>query len=149
MTALNPQALLPDFLAGAACAAGYDPLLALRRVLRPPLWVVSLLDLLYFFLLSLVSYSFFLLVSAGEVRMPLLFAGLLGAFCWRKTLGRAVCVLWRAPFYGLRLLLRPVGFLLARIFGGWKRLLAVLLRPLKKLRRIVENLLAKHRAGSV
>lgn len=149
MTELSWTAVWHALVFGAICAACYDPVSSARRVFSLPVWAVSVLDLCYFFLLASASYCFFLLESFGEVRIALVFCGAVGALVWYQTFGRLLRLLCRMVFCIVRALFSPVIWIFSKLLQPLQKFAKIPSKARKKLQRNVENLLAKHRTGSV
>jgi len=149
MTELSLLSLARAFLFGNAAAVVYDPFTALFSVLKRKRFLRNLLDFLYFFLLSLVTYSFFLLESYGEVRFLLCLFAAAGGLFWHFTAGRILQAFFRLfwkgvflLFYPIKILFRPFSTALFLLWEGVCRLCDF-------LKRNVKIALAKDRHGSV
>ncbi len=82
------QFFLAAVLLGVAAALLYDLLRVWRRFRKQSLFLVSLQDFLYWFVLGLAGFSLIYRYNAGTLRFFALFGIFLGACLYRLTLGR-------------------------------------------------------------
>lgn len=82
------QFFLAAVLLGVAAALLYDLLRVWRRFRKQSLFLVSLQDFLYWFVLGLAGFSLIYRYNAGTLRFFAFFGIFLGACLYRLTLGR-------------------------------------------------------------
>lgn len=82
------QFFLAAVLLGVAAALLYDLLRVWRRVRKQSLFLVSLQDFLYWFVLGLAGFSLIYRYNAGTLRFFAFLGIFLGACLYRLTLGR-------------------------------------------------------------
>lgn len=125
-------ALLEAFLVGLALGLLYDLIRPFR--IHAPFWGEFLLDLLYWFIVTLTVFIFAPLLSDGHIRLVMLINHFLGAIVYFKLVSRPIrfftmflanlcsrlisLILW--PF---RTITRILGAALLKIFSHFKKMM--------------------------
>ncbi len=79
-----------SILLGVAACLLYDVLRFLHKTIIKGSFAVFLGDIIYFSVISVITFCFFILFSKGVIRMYVYFGELLGFILCRKTLSRLI-----------------------------------------------------------
>lgn len=118
--------IIVSFLLGLGFAFLYDFVKGWRRVKKSSRLAVLFQDVVYFFLISLVTFLFLLAFSKGQIRAYVLLPIFLGFVVWSALISKCIC----------RILVKIISFIfeifrklklffekyLARIFEGIKKI---------------------------
>lgn len=83
--------IIVSFLLGLGFAFLYDLVKAWRRVKKSNRLAVFFQDVIYFFLISLVTFLFLLAFSRGEIRAYVLLPIFLGFVVWSLLISKYIC----------------------------------------------------------
>ena len=126
--ALEGTALLYSVILGVGSAVLYDVFRSVNKIFRPKTFVVFLLDLLYWFLLTFVFFTFFMVFTNGQVRM-FAFFGAMSGFLFSFLFFSKISMFLFCEFF---LLLRFVFTKTAAFFVSFGKLIHKNIKKFKK-----------------
>ncbi|MEF3306557.1 spore cortex biosynthesis protein YabQ [Paenibacillus sp. GYB003] len=126
---LNVQFLTLSVMAGSGAFMGvlFDVYRVLSGQLRPPRWLVPLLDIGYWIVATLVVFRLLLYSNDGQVRLYVFLALLLGVWLYFRLFSRLTV---RLVLFGIRLVKALIRF-------AGKTVEFVVIKPIRLLYRIV------------
>jgi hypothetical protein len=129
---IEATALLWSIILGVGSAVLYDAVRAVNKVFKPNTFLVFVLDVLYWLILTFVFFCFFMVFTNGQVRMFAIFGAvsgfLLGFLCFFKI----PLVLFSKFFTALRFVFYKIKAFFACFGRGIEKIAKKIKKTLKK-----------------
>lgn len=117
----------------------YDIFKALRLAHRFSSIAIFFQDIIYFIIISLISFCLFLALSNGEIRSYILFGFLIGAIIWRITLSKFFVNIFKYFFLFNKKIFKIISSVFLRLEVNFEKILKKFEKIFKKHENKVKN----------